>query len=166
MRAKPLDGLEPTVRLLQLPGWVSLENEVGPPIAAMEHAPDTNPPGIGSASPVVHGRPKYLVRVTYAQQRTTADAPRWCAEWCANSKEKSSAWKPSGNASRRSSPSALRLPTRMGRSPRASMTASDSFIVQARRGLPDGQCENSHHRKTSTPTPRPTRNPRLHPHLR
>ncbi|WP_238651315.1 hypothetical protein, partial [Kocuria sp. HSID16901] len=32
----------------------------------------------------------------------------------------------------------------------------------ARRGLPDGLCENSHHRKTSTLTPTPTRRPRSH----
>lgn len=30
---------------------------------------------------------------------------------------------------------------------------------QACRGLPDGLCENSHHRKATTPTPTPTRQP-------
>ena len=37
---------------------------------------------------------------------------------------------------------------------------------QARRGLPTGHRENSHHRKTATPTRATTRRPPLHPQLR
>ena len=38
-----------------------------------------------------------------------------------------------------------------------SQTSHLKTYSQTHRGLPDGQCENSHHRKASTPTRRPTR---------